>query len=146
MSVLPSIQKSFNRHGGRVVLFQRVTSVFIVSWERTYLEWIPPYSTRTWFGLRHALWTALVGWWSLSGLWCAPAAILTNIFGGVDVTELVKSPLSLPSCGESHPIAKAEAVLRNRGYYMLILEMFLLFGGIMLFIAYAPAKWLTQKP
>src|SRR5262249_11909849 len=128
-----------------VVLFQRFSSAILVSWESTHLEWIPPYSSKTWFGLRHAFWTLLLGWWSFSGLWCTPAAILTDVFGGVDVTELVKVPSSSPIQTNSHPIDRAHAVLRNRGYYILILEMILLFAGIMLFIAYAPASWLPRK-
>jgi hypothetical protein len=138
MKTLPAIREQFSRQGGRVVLFQRITSAIVVSWESSHLEWIPPYSTRTWAGLRYAFWTALLGWWSISGLWCTPAAILTDVFGGVDVTEIVKAPPPLPGHNRVQPIARAEAVFRNRGYYMLILELILLFGGIMLWIAYAP--------
>src|ERR1700722_639634 len=104
MKVLPAIREKFGRQGGRVVLFQRVTSAILVSWDSTHLEWIPPYSTRTWVGLRYALWTSLLGWWSLHGLWCAPAAILTDVFGGVDVTELVKTPPPVPGHSAPHPI------------------------------------------
>jgi hypothetical protein len=121
-----------------VVLFQRITSAIVVSWESSHLEWIPPYSTRMWAGLRYAFWTALLGWWSIPGLWCTPAAILTDVFGGVDVTEIVKAAPPFPGQSRAQPITRAEAVFRNRGYYMLILELILLFGGIMLWIAYAP--------
>jgi hypothetical protein len=133
---LPEIQKQFERHGGRVVLFQQVTSAVVVSWGSAHLEWVPPHATRTGRGLRYAFWTALLGWWSLSGLWCTPAAILTDLFGGVDVTDLVKT--STPPQNRPKIIAKAEAVVRNREYYLLILELVLLFVGIMVWIAYAP--------
>jgi hypothetical protein len=138
LTKVPAIQEQFGRHGGRVVLFQRITSLIIVSEETSHLEWIPPYSTRTWVGLRYALWTALLGWWSISGLWCAPAAILTDIFGGVDVTELAKGPPPLPSHNRPQPIARAQAVFRNREYYVLIIELVLLVAGIILWIANTP--------
>ena len=99
---------------------------------------MPPYSTRTWLGLRYALWTGALGWWSISGLWCAPAAILTNLFGGIDVTEVLTELPVLKGRALPPSIVKAEAVLRNREYYMLVLGLILLFGGIMGYIAYAP--------
>ncbi len=135
MKTLPAIKEQFRRHGGKVVLFQRITSAIFVTWEHNHLEWIPPYATRTWAGFRHAFWTALLGWWSIPGLWCAPAAILTNVFGGVDVTEIVKTPPPLPGHSQPQLIAKAEAIFENRGYYFLILEFILFFVGIALWVA-----------
>lgn len=142
MKVLPAIRENFGRKGGKVVLYQRVTSVVLISWETTHLEWIPPYSSRSWAGLRHAFWTSFLGWWSWHGLYSTPAAILTDVFGGVDVTELVNER---PGHRATDPIAKAQAVLQNRGYYMLIIELILFFAGVMLFVAYAPVKWLPKN-
>lgn len=140
MTALAGIREQHSKNGGRVVLYQRTASAIVVSWESTHLEWVPPYSNRTWVGLRHMLWTVLLGWWSVPGLWCAPAAILTDLFGGIDVTELIIGPPPLPP--RLPPvIARAEAVLKNREGYMLILELILLIGGFMVYIAYAPIPW-----
>jgi hypothetical protein len=141
---LPAIKEKYRQKGGRVVWYQRVTSAVLVSWDTTHLEWIPPYSTSLWFGLRHALWTALFGWWSFHGLWCAPAAILTNVFGGVDVTELVSGPPPVPGQSATHAIARAQAILRDRGYYALILELLLVIAGVMLLVAFTPSKSLPR--
>jgi hypothetical protein len=137
MTALPAIREQFERHGGRVVLFQRVISVILVSWESAHLEWIPPYSTRTYHGLRHALWTALFGWWSLSGLFHSQAAILTDVFGGVDVTDLVTGPPPLPG-RRPEPIERAWAIFQSRFGYVIILELLLFFGGICAWIACSP--------
>src|SRR5262245_52585892 len=56
----------------------------------------------------------------------APAAILTDVFSGVDVTELVKTPPLLPGHSGPTQLLKSQSVLRNREYYMLILELVLL--------------------
>jgi hypothetical protein len=138
MTALPAIREQFMQRGGRVVLFQRVASAILVSWESAHLEWIPPHSTRTYHGLRHVLWTGLLGWWSLPGLFHAQVAILTNIFGGVDVTDLVTGPPPLPG-RTPEPIERARALFQSRFGYVVILELILFFGGICAWIACTPA-------
>src|SRR5882757_6642432 len=92
MKALPELLEQYQRHGGKVVMFQRVISAVVISVETTHLVWVPTYTSRTWAGFKYVLWTALLGWWSIPGLWCAPSAILNNLFGGIDVTELVIGP------------------------------------------------------
>jgi len=146
LRVLAEIRELHRKKGGKVILYQRITSAVVMSWGSTHLEWVPPHSTRTWVGLRYAFWTAMLGWWSISGLWCAPAAILTDLFGGIDVTEVLTEPHPLKGRAWPPAIVKAEAVLRNREYYMLILGLILLFGGIMVYIAYAPIPFGRPNP
>ena len=138
MKALAGLQEQYKRHGGKVVLFPRVTSVILVSWETTHLEWVPPYAARAWSGLKYALWSAILGWWSLDGLWCAPASILTSLFGGVDVTELVAAP-GLMSSNQQHAVIRsAHTVLENRERYMLVVVLILLIAAIMAYIAVSP--------
>jgi hypothetical protein len=135
---LGDIREHYRRHGGRVVLFQSVTSAILISWEEAHLEWVPPYATRVSVGFKYMVWSVFLGWWSVAGLFCTPAAVLTNLFGGVDVTELAQGPPPIPEGGYPPPVRGALSVLKNREYYMLLLEFILLIVGILLYAVHAP--------
>ena len=135
LKVLQKIQEQFDRYGGRMVLFQRLTAVVVITWDTTHLEWIPPYATSMMFRLRNTFWTAALGWWSFTGLCYSPAAILTNILGGVDVTELVSTHATPQS--QVQTIAKAHAVLKKRLSRVLFIEAMLLILGFIVLVVLA---------
>jgi hypothetical protein len=138
MKILPNLHEQYQRHGGKIVLFQRITSAIVISWETTYLEFVPPDSSRTWVGFKYAVWSFLLGWWSISGLWCAPSAILNSLFGGIDVTELAVGPPLLTNNRRHPAINKALDILENRERYMMLAVIILLIVAFMIYIALSP--------
>jgi hypothetical protein len=138
MKVLPNLQEQYQRHGGKIVMFQRVTSMIVISWETTHLEFVPPHFSRSWVGFKYVLWNLFLGWWSISGLWCTPSAILNSLLGGIDVTELVTDlPVSF-NARQPSIIKKALDVLENRERYMMLLVIILLIVAFMTYIALSP--------
>jgi hypothetical protein len=132
---LPDLVEETKRKGGKIVMFQRVTSLIFISWQTTHVEWVPPYSTGFGTGLRYTIWTLFLGWWSLSGFFATPAALVTNVLGGIDISELAVGPPPLPGKIPS-PIIKAQAIIRQRFYHAVLIEFILIIFGIVLFVVW----------
>lgn len=54
-----------------------------------HFEWVPPGGSPIAAGMRHTLFTAAFGWWSIMGWMITPAIIINNLLGGIDVTRVL---------------------------------------------------------
>jgi hypothetical protein len=81
-----SLRDTVQVSGGRVVEYVRAASIIFYSEMMPCREWVPPDASRSAAGLKHALVSLLLGWWSPTGLLLTMAVVLNDLAGGVDVT------------------------------------------------------------
>lgn len=94
--------------GGRLVVFQYVFSLLVISFRRnTPIHYLPPGSTGVGPAFRWSLIPLCFGWWGIPwGIIFTIGAVWRNTAGGVDVTEPILAQLIGP--------AKADLVVRSR--------------------------------
>src|SRR3954465_14927620 len=118
---LDDLVSRVERHGGRIIQYDRIWSLFVVSTYASRFEWVGPNHNRIVRGLPHSLFSILLGWWSHTGLFWTMRALIHNFFGGVDVTrELV------PSAPPSDEDSTARRRLIQRVYLAWVAAMFLI--------------------
>jgi len=93
---LDELLAQVREQGGSIIQYQRVFSIILYSQSSPQFEWVPSGASRVSAGLKHTLFSALLGWWSLTGLFWTPAVIINNLMGGVDVTRVLTEPPPLP--------------------------------------------------
>jgi hypothetical protein len=121
---LPLLLDRYRRDGGAIVVYERVFSLIMYSRKYPIFEWVSPQTTHQEAGRRHAMWCALLGWWSPFGLFWTPAAIMRNLRGGTDVTQAVTAPVSeQPPTKEQKRLGKLQLVM---AVLLLILASFAL--------------------
>ena len=128
---LPEMQANLEKHGGAIVQYEIVFSAILFSRTTKHLEWVPSYRSRSGAGFKYALWCLAIGWWSLSGLFLTPAAVVNNLMGGVDVTGI-----AAPASGSfaSQATTKREIRKSNERFGLVMLGLFLLIIGAILLI------------
>lgn len=88
-SPIPGLAEAVARQkeeGGRLILYRRMWSAFVVSAGQNRIEHLSPHQSRVLAGLKHSAFTLLFGIWSISGLLAVPLVLIINSRGGVDVT------------------------------------------------------------
>jgi hypothetical protein len=87
------IELRINLRNGRgaVIEYSRVFSLILYSEITPRFEWVDEHQSRLRAGLRHTLFTLLLGWWSPMGVLPSMAAIVNNLRGGVEVTALIRN-------------------------------------------------------
>ena len=86
------LQSQVDQFGGAIVQYQRVLSLVVYSQMTPVFEWVSPTTSRTSAGMKHTLFSALLGWWSLAGFFWTPSVLLGNLMGGVNVTAVLTGP------------------------------------------------------
>ena len=89
---LPELQKKQRALGGYIILFMRVTSYVVLSKTVELPQWVGPKESRFLRGIRASWHTIAFGWWSLPGILGTVHALIYNLSGGCDVTELYSDP------------------------------------------------------
>jgi len=75
----------------------------------------------------------LLGWWSLPGLLFTPAAIVNNLYGGIDVTSTLVG--SLPGLPVDDSMKEEYEAAVNRERWVIVLVFVLFLVGLALFAA-----------
>jgi hypothetical protein len=102
-------------NGARLVLFQYVISVVILSFRRnTSIQLVAPGQSPVVKGMPFTLVSFLFGWWGFPwGLIYTPQVLYRNLKGGTDVTDGVLAVLGLPPVSNpapnQHPLAPPSA-------------------------------------
>jgi hypothetical protein len=86
---IEDLRDRVERHGGAIVQYERVVSVIVYSRMESRFEWVPPDTSHRAAGLKHAGACALLGWWSIPGFFWTSGAIINNLLGGLDVTDVL---------------------------------------------------------
>ena len=81
--------------GGRVVFYEYCISLIVLTLRcPTDLYLLRPGEGGVWRGLPYTLLSLLLGWWGIPmGILYTPLAVLTNLGGGCDVTDEVRTLL-----------------------------------------------------
>lgn len=74
------------REGGRLILYRRAWSALIVTVTQDRIEHVPPHGSRLTAGIKHSLFTLVLGIWSISAIFGVPILLILNLRGGADVT------------------------------------------------------------
>jgi hypothetical protein len=125
---LQALLEQVRQHGGSIVEYQRVFSVILFMQISPKFEWVPPGGSRAAAGLKHTVFSLLLGWWSLSGLFATPAAIINNLMGGIDVTRVFTQPPPLPGQSFDSSAMEELAKARKRVMYVYLGFLFLVLG------------------
>ena len=125
---LPELMDKFHKHGGLIVEYQRIFSIFVFSRMYPVYEWVSPDTTRQVTGRKHALFCCLLGWWSIMGLFWTAGAIINNLMGGVDVTKVLMMPPPIPGQPyDDSAIRELNSARKRQGYaFLVFLFVFLL--------------------
>jgi hypothetical protein len=78
-----------------------VWSALLFIYRRTHIVWLRPGGSRVARGLRYPLFSALLGCWSLVGVFWTIQALVQNLMGGVDVTAPLSDPTGAPFVRDS---------------------------------------------
>ena len=115
--------------GGLIVQYDRILSALIAAETRPVFEWIGPGESRAMAGVKHALFCVAFGFWSIPGLLVTPAIIVTNLMGGLNVTEAIVPPDGVRSvAGHLGP----ETTRHTRVRYVVIAAWVVLLVGLAL--------------
>src|ERR1041384_5742846 len=93
---LDDLLAKYRQHGGAIIQYDRITSAIVYTRRTAVYEWVPGRAARWRAGLKHALWCAMFGWWSWTGLIVTGILIFNNALGGLDFTRLLTAPPPLP--------------------------------------------------
>ena len=132
---IPNLQvllDQVRQHGGSIVEYQRVFSFIFVTQSFPVFDWVPPGTSRRVAGLKHVLFCGTLGWWSVTGLFWTPAALINNLMGGVDLTKVFTQPPPLP--GQPFDNAAITELNRARKRQQYAYVGFLLFILLLAFI------------
>lgn len=77
--------------GTRFVIYHLAVSVFYAGFLTTSRIHKRPAGAANWIHLPYSALTALVGWWSIPGIFLTPTALYTNFRGGVDLTPWARA-------------------------------------------------------
>ena len=107
----PETLRNAVEQGARLVLFQYIISVVILTFRRnTSIQLVAPGQSPAMKALPYTLFSFLFGWWGFPwGLIRTPQVLYHNLKGGTDVTDGVLAVLGLPPVGNpvpnQHPLA-----------------------------------------
>lgn len=73
-------------YGGRLVMYHRVWSAILISQTQHRIEWVPPSGSRVLPGLKHCLYSLVLGIWGVTLISQVPLCLIMNLRGGIDVT------------------------------------------------------------
>lgn len=125
---LPDLLDKHQKCGGQIVEYRRIFSILVFSRIYPVYEWISPQTTRHAAGRKHALFCALLGWWSIVGFFGTAGAIINNLMGGIDVTKVFTMPPPLPGQPyDNSAIRELNAARKRQGYAFVIFLFILLF-------------------
>lgn len=137
---LHRIIDNYRRNGGAIVEYDHVFSVFLFTFYRPQIRWVPAGTNRFIYGLKHSLFCALFGWWSLTGIFWTIRALIKNSMGGIDVTRVFVPNADL-LWGEIDPDALAELQRSRRAQALAFaLVVFLLLAASIVFVALPPLR------
>ena len=97
---LELLLRNCREQSGRLVEYRRVWSLLVFSSMSPRIECVAPRTSRVLAGLKHTIFSMLLGWWSWTGVFWTIAVILGNTMGGIDVTDVLSAP-------PGHPIPSA---------------------------------------
>lgn len=123
-SDIPNLDDLLEKHrvqGGSIIQYDRICSALVYARRTAVYEWVPNRTARHWRGCQHALWCAMLGWWSWVGLIVTGILIFNNLAGGSDFTRLLTTPPPLPGSGDDPALRELEAVDQRRKYLLLVL-------------------------
>jgi hypothetical protein len=124
---LEQLLDNYRKHGGAIVQYDRVVSMFFWSQRTPAFEWVGPHTTRRAVGFKHALWCFFLGWWSMVGFFWTAGSIINNLMGGIDVTGVLTSPPPLPGQPLDNPaIRELQAAKKRQAYAFLAFLLVLL--------------------
>jgi hypothetical protein len=130
---LDQILESYRNHGGAIVEYRRIWSVLTVAISSPRIEWVPKGASRAGRGLRHALFCALLGWWSLPGFFGTIGALVQNLRGGIDVTAVLAPSPGQPA--DVGAVAQMERARRVQGIICALI-LFALLAALLVFVVY----------
>lgn len=121
VSNLPHLMGKYQTLGGAIVEYQHVTSFIFLSRRAFHYEWVSPGGSRFLLGVKHSVFCCLFGWWSVDGLliW-TPAAIISNLLGGVDITKALVSQGSPDTSGAQDEATREIMTTRKRHMWAFI--------------------------
>jgi hypothetical protein len=93
---LPELLAKYREQGGKIVEYQEVISLVVFSQRRPRFVWLPPGKSQAAGGIPSAIGCFFLGWWSIAGFFWTPAAIINNLMGGIDLTQVLTGPPPLP--------------------------------------------------
>jgi hypothetical protein len=85
---LPDLIEKLKAEGGAIVEYRSVFSFIILSHMSSKLVWVPEERSHSFQGLVSSIPTLFLGWWSINGFFWTLGVVMSNILGGLDVSEL----------------------------------------------------------
>lgn len=130
---LPELLEKLSSQGGAIVEFRSVISAVVFYRISSKLYWVPRESSAAYQGLIASLPTLLLGWWSVQGFFWSISVIVSNILGGIDVTELFTTP---PANGElsERIVRRIERQRKSQQWSFVFGLLFLLVVIIVFFV------------
>lgn len=89
---LRQLLENVREKGGAIIEYQSIVSLLIVSEASPKFVWVAPSGNRKTAGLKYVILSCICGWWSITGLFWTPNAIIGNLMGGLDVTKMLLNP------------------------------------------------------
>jgi hypothetical protein len=86
-------------------------------------------------GRKHALFCALLGWWSIVGFFGTAGAIINNLMGGIDVTKVFTMPPPLPGQPYDDSAIRELNTARKRQGYTFVIFLFILLFTILILVS-----------
>lgn len=114
LTKVPELVDKVRSHGGSLVEYAWVWSALLFTYRRTHIVWLRPGGSRVARGLGYTVFSAVLGWWSLLGIFWTIQALVQNLMGGVDVTapftDPTGAPFGPPSADEERATRRAVAL------------------------------------
>jgi len=142
---IPNLQELLDKvrqHGGSIVEYQRIFAVILFTRSFPVFDWVPPGASRTTAGLKHVLFCCTLGWWSPAGLFGTPAALITNLMGGVDLTKVFTQPPPLPGQPFDNTALNELDKARKRQQYAYVCFLLLI---VLLVFVFCLGPYLRQR-
>jgi hypothetical protein len=113
-SKLPELIDQVDNNGGSIVMFEQVYSLILVTINRTVFAHVPEHNSPRAVGIKHAAVSLILGPWSWIGPFDTLRALITNLAGGIDVSESLNgnelSPYASTKLVQSKMERKAKAI------------------------------------